>query len=499
MPTTSKAKYDEVVRAHEAKDYEAALYLCQRLLDENLDDPTVLAMLGTIYQSCGRHGLSYHLYRAAIDRGPPLSEAYNNCALALIEIPGQEEEAERLLRKSLKLKPGNGETMSNMAVLAMRNSKPQDAVMWADRALKTDLSPDARQCAEENKGYASLALKDWKAGWDGYESMVGRKWRPNLSPHIPYWDGTTPTNLLVEGEQGIGDEISFASILPDAYKHNRVTLECDERLEGLFKRSFPEVEIHGTRFKKKPAWKRNRTWDYHCLIGSLGWHYRTKDESFSGKPFLVADPERRLQWRALLDRLPGLKVGIAWTGGLPTTFRGRRSVTLEALAPILKVPGASFISLQYQDPTEEIEAFRQKHGVVVTHWKRAAESQDIDDVASLVDELDLVISVTTAAVDIAGALGKECWVLVPSKPHWRYGMTGDKKVWYDSVKLYRQQKDWPVQQIRGDLAQRVHRCGFTATAGSNSSDFIDSPALKLASEYHLALAGSTAGETAGAD
>ncbi len=343
-------------------------------------------------------------------------------------------------------------------------------------------------------------LKEWEAGWDGYESMVGRKWRPDLNPTLPYWDGKRGQKLLVAGEQGIGDEISFASILPDALPQSKeLTFECDERLEGLFKRSFPTLEIHGTRFKKRPAWKRDREFDAHCLVGSLAWHYRQKDADFPGKPFLVADPERRAQWRVLLDRLPGLKVGIAWTGGLPSSFRGRRSVTLETLAPILKVPGASFISLQYQDPTEEIDAFREKHGIVVTHWKRASEAQDIDDVASLLAELDLVISVTTAAVDIAGGLGVPCWVLVPNKPHWRYGMTGDTKVWYESVKLYRQQKEWPIQQIRGDLAQRVHRSGPTATAGGDSAAIVDSPTLKLASEYHLALTGSAASETAGAD
>jgi hypothetical protein len=329
--------------------------------------------------------------------------------------------------------------------------------------------------------------------------MVGRKWRPNLNPHIPYWEGTRGKRLLIEGEQGIGDEISFASILEDAARENTVTLECDKRLEGLFRRSFPDLEVHGTRFEKRPAWKHGREWDAHCLIGSLAWHYRNEDADFPGKPFLVADPERRAQWRVLLDRLPGLKVGIAWTGGLPSSFRSRRSVTLETLAPILKVPGVSFISLQYQDPSREIAEVREKHGVTVTHWARAAQAQDIDDVAALVAEVDLVICVTTAAVDIAGALGVPCWVMVPGKPHWRYGMSGDSKVWYESVRLFRQQKEWPIQQIRGELAKRVRGSGCEATAGSDGAAGVDLPSREPACGNHMAFTRPTAGEAAGAD
>lgn len=405
-------------------------------------------MLGTVYQSVERYAVAYHLYRAAIERGPPLSEAYNNCALALIELD-QPDEAETWLRKALKLKPDNGEAMSNLAVLSMRQSKPNDAVFWADKALKCDLSLDARQCAQENKGYASLALKDWPAGWDGFESMVGRKWRPNLHPSIPYWDGKRGQRLLVSGEQGIGDEISFASILPDTMRDNTVTLDCDTRLAPLFRRSFPDLEIHGTRFDKRPAWRGAREFDAHCLIGSLAWHYRTADASFPGKPFLVADAERRQQWRCLLDQMSGRKVGIAWTGGLPSSFKSRRSVSLATLLPLLRTAGISWVSLQYQDPRDEIAALKAEHGIEIKHWARAAEAKDIDEVAALIAELDLVICVTTAAVDIAGALGVPCWVLVPSKPHWRYGMSGDKKVWYDSVRLFRQRKEW------GEVIERI--------------------------------------------
>src|SRR5690606_39069215 len=122
----------------------------------------------------------------------------------------------------------------------------------------------------------------------------------------------------VRGEQGIGDEISFASILPDLIKTQKhIVLDAHDKLAGLLARSFPEIEVHPTRMQKPSDkdWRDGRKFDAHCLIGSLAYHKRKKHEDFPGTPFLVADPERRLQWKALLDTLPGKKVGIAWTGG----------------------------------------------------------------------------------------------------------------------------------------------------------------------------------------
>src|SRR5678815_2207030 len=154
-------------------------------------------------------------------------------------------------------------------------------------------------------------------------------------------------------------------------------------------------------------------------IGTLAYHRRQHTQDFPGIPYLKADPERRIQWRALLDSLPGKKVGLAWVGGSRGTFRTRRSLSLEALLPILKVDGVSWVSLQYMDPTEEIAEMEAAHGIKIHHWPRAAESQDYDDQAALVAELDLVITVCTAVVHLSGSLGKECWVLAVSYTHLR--------------------------------------------------------------------------------
>ena len=195
-----------------------------------------------------------------------------------------------------------------------------------------------------------------------------------------------------------------------------------------------------------------RQFGAYCLSGSLCREYRKKDEDFPRTPFLVADPERRLQWRALLDTLPGKKIGIAWTGGLDTTFKSRRSFNLESLLPILKVPGITWVSLQYQDPTAEIAEFHGKHGIPIRHWERAVgKGVDYDETAALVSELDCVVSVTTAMVHLCGALGKKAYVLVPKRARWFYSSPDQRHRWYDSLELYRQEDKWPVEKLATKL------------------------------------------------
>jgi ADP-heptose:LPS heptosyltransferase len=260
--------------------------------------------------------------------------------------------------------------------------------------------------------------------------------------------------LLVIGEQGIGDEITYASVIPDAAKDNDISYECDHRLEGLMRRSLG-VEVHGTRFNPDKTWRETRAFDASALSGSLCMEYRRKDEDFPRKGWLVADPERRLQWRALLDQLPGRKVGIAWTGGRDNTFKSRRSFNLEGLLPILKTPGITWVSLQYKD-TNEIAEFTKKHGIEIKHWKRATENCDYDETAALVQELDAVVSVTTAVVHLCGGLGKKCYVLVPARSRWFYASNDSRHRWYESLELFRQSDKWPVekvaQKLKADLA-----------------------------------------------
>jgi hypothetical protein len=253
--------------------------------------------------------------------------------------------------------------------------------------------------------------------------------------------------VVIYGEKGIGDEIMFASCMHEAIKDTKhIVIDCHSKLEGLFKRSFPWCSVYGTRHEESPAWMAEEDVDSSCIIGALPGFYRTSKESFPKKPYLVADRERKRMYRALLDGLgKGLKVGIAWSGG--NNYGGLRQLEPDRLQDLVEsFPEIHWVSLQYKNtPTL---------GLPIHHWPYATETNDYDDTAALVDELDLIITVPQAVAHLAGALGKECWVMTPDASRWIYGRESEQHTWYGTVKLFR---GWDeiIENIKTELTLKV--------------------------------------------
>ena len=354
--------------------------------------------------------------------------------------------------------------MNNLALVYVNKCEPKEAIKLIDKADSISPKDTARQ---ESRGYASLLLGNYKEGWRDFEGGVGGKIR-KLRGLVPEWDGSPVKTLVVRGEQGIGDEISFSSMISSIKNVERIVIECDKRLEKLFERSFPNCIVYGTRFDKTPYWMRHESPDAEVLMGSLAKFYRNSPEEFPGTPYLHADPQRVLQWDSLLKAIsPKLKIGIAWTGGRAGTHTQRRSLDLESMLPILR-QDATFISLQYTDCSEEIETFTVKHGIKIWDWPRATRVFDYDDTVALIDSLDLIITVQTSVVHVAGALGKPVWAMIPSKPLWRYKLEG-KFDWCKSVKLYRQKRDWAavINKIAEDLRDLLTEQGSETPTEAN--------------------------------
>lgn len=436
--------------------HEEAGPILRDLLSRDPNNASILWSLAYAYMKGEKWGVAYNLLKRAIELQPGEHKLWCNLAaasLSMASISNNErmlDEAEQLLHKSIRKAGETTAALNHLSLISVNRGQHQRAKDLTDRSLKID--PEQAD-VRETRAYAQLALGEWREGFANYDCAINNSKMRMLEPFDgePHWDGTDGIRLFVRGEQGIGDEISYASVIPDAVRHgNKVTYECDRRLEGLMRRSFPEITVHGTRFGKR-NWAG--TFDYHCLSGSLCREYRQEAKDFPRKGFLVPDPQRRIQWRALLDTLPGKKVGISWAGGLPNTFSGRRSFNLHGLLPLLKTPGISWVSLQYRDAEEEIAQIREK-GITIHHWGRAVDKGvDYDETAALVSELDCVVSVTTAVVHLCGALGKKCLVLVPSKPRWFYGVSGKEHAWYDSLELFRQTDKWPVERVTDRLQE----------------------------------------------
>lgn len=411
------------------------------LLNKDFDDAHALYGIARLNMMAERYGEAYNFYRLAASFKCLGTAPYNgmvHCHAETWDLAAATE----LCKRALAIDPKDKHALGNMSLIHLLKCEPERALRFGEMALEQDIE---FQEVLHHMTYAKLMLGQWKDGWEGHQHILGRvktrseRFYENKGKMLPRWAGEPGKAVLVYGEQGIGDEISFASCIPDLERVSKlVVLDCDHRLEALFRQSFPNVKVHGTRFKNPLEWVDDYELDARVAIGDLPQFFRNADSEFPGTPYLKAEPKK-------LDG-PRPRIGVAWTGGLPNTGSEKRSLSLEDLEPLFRSCNATWVSLEYKDRNDEIQAFRQETGIQIEQPEEA-RSKDYADTASLVAGLDLVICVTTAVVHLSGALGKEAWVLVPSKPRWWYGLRGDRSPWYKSVQFFRQDKGWPIEQI----------------------------------------------------
>lgn len=412
------------------EDPDEAFRLLNDHLRDNSEDAKALFMVGVIMSRAERYSTALPVFERCVKLAPHRAESWNGLGMVHLETH-KPVEAREAFKRALSIKE-DAMYMGNIACTYLNENNYPEAIRWCNKALKKD--PE-HAGAKATLGFSHLAIGNWKDGWAGFESNLGGKFRMSKNfTGEPKWDGAPVGSLVIYGEQGLGDEIMYASILADAQKLAKVTLECDPRLEGLFRRSFPAIEVHGTR-RVDADWAEGRQFDAGSAIGSLAHLFRKDPKDCPRVPYLHADPERRLQWRALFDTWKKPVIGLCWAGGRANTQRTRRAVGLEAFRSLIESTEAEFVSLQYKDPTAEIA----ETGLPVRHYARAVQSQDYDDTAAFVAECDLVLGIHTTVHHLAGALGVPSIVLVPSKPMWNYAH-GETLPWYGSP-LHRQRKD----------------------------------------------------------
>lgn len=422
-------------------------------LNGNFWDADALFMLSGCLLSKGKDGLAAGLLKLALSIKPKFPEALLNLGGCFRNVH-KNDQAEAVWNMALELETiplERAKIYSNIAGCYINNGTPEKAIEFLNKAL--DIAPEFTS-AKFNRGLAYLEMGDWRRGWEGYEAGFesGDRTRRTYKK-LPVWDGSKGKKVIVWGEQGVGDEIMFASVIPDLIKDSaKVIFDCHPRLVKLFERSFPGLEIHGTRKTLSNIdWVETTDADCSVCISSLPKFYRNAQNAFPGRPFLKADPDAVQKWRALGNRK--MRVGLAWAGGTSKTRSDLRSIPLLDFAPVLKTLNADFYSLQYtEDAAREVCELGEKTGIVVQHYPGAVEARDYDETANFVASMDLVITVCTAIVHLSGGLGIPTWVLAPSKPAWRYAKAG--MPWYSSVTLYRQGTSWAetLDHVAGDLA-----------------------------------------------
>lgn len=460
---------------------EEAVLACQAAVRLKPDQAAFQAGLANAFKEAGRPEEAAEACRAAIGLQPDSAVLHNNHGVLLRQL-GRFAAAADCYRRALALEPDFAEAHNNLGRVLRDLGKLPESIESCRRAIA--LRPDFA-AAHDNLGISLLLAGELEEGGVEYEWRLQLRPLPALAADPPVWRGEDlqGRRLLVRGEQGIGDQIMFAGLLPDLLDRGpRCILEAEPRLEPLIRRSFPEIAFVPQQDPPAAMLAENRI-DLQVAIGSLPHRLRPRGEApATRRPYLKADMNAARGLRARYrEHFPGrLIVGLAWRGGKPLAARFR-SVPLEQMGPLLAMPEAAFVSLQYGDHASEIAEAERRCKVRILHDPDVDALASMDDLAAQIMATDLVISVDSAVVHLAGALGAPVWVLLPKVPDWRWLLDGATSRWYASARLFRQtnQGEW------GDVVARLAReLGDHAAAarlrGSGSGMAPPSPAPSVA-------------------
>ena len=414
-------KYQEIEQLADGPDEQLkkAWGICHDLLIQDPLDPRALINACFVGQRLGLLGPAYHLGRSATQLYPKEANGWINYGYAAAQL-WRTDEAEKYYYEALKLARASNDVRTQIFVLLNLGALYLDLGLYERGEFVTrkilEVDPTHTK-ALSNLAMCKLGMGNWE-GWADYRKLIGTPYRFKVNyKDEPEWDGTPDKKVVLYAEQGIGDEILFASMIPDAAKLCRkLIFDCDGRLEGLFKRSFPQIKVYGTRVKQEKWDKEDWDFDASLPVGQLGEYFRPTKHSFPRRAYLKPCPIRISQWK--WDK-PA--IGIAWSGGVSRTGARIRRAVLEDWLPLFKSVDATFVCLQYKDAQDEIDKFKRTHPEVdLVQYPWATLTHDYDDTAALVASLDCVVGVPTAVIHLAGALGVKTFAMKAESSCWKY-------------------------------------------------------------------------------
>jgi tetratricopeptide (TPR) repeat protein len=349
------------------------------------------------------------------------------------------DECVEFFQRAYKQKPNSPAVLTNLANSYSAQGKYEEAVPLWDRALK--ISPNFAQ-ARMNRGLAGLGMGRFETAWDDYEHRFHEdNFIPERFKDIPKWtgpgQGTVP--VLIWVEQGIGDEIMFASMYSElANLKEKFAAECNPRLIETFKESFPHIFFFPTF-----SLTDHSAFRYQISIASLGRILRKSKEAFDlnrpARGFLKQSAGALSPLTlSYLEKLPKPWIGVSWESyALTMNFRGRKSIPSAEFAEFTKGFKGSFINLQFSNPHKHENPAPQIVPENVHTLPNLDLKNDLRGLTSLLREMDHVVTIGNSVAHLCGAFGIPTTVLLPSVADWRWGFSGDKSVWYESLSLRR--------------------------------------------------------------
>jgi tetratricopeptide (TPR) repeat protein len=430
-------RYDEAANA-----YERALEIEPGAVD-------VLCNRGTVLRHLDRHEEALLSYDAALAGDAHFPDAWCNRGNVLQDVH-RYDEALNSYDRAIAVSPKHAIAWFNRGNALLETDRVDAAMQAYDKAVALDPNYVDAHFAQ---AFAHLMQGDFANGWAKYEWRLANP-KSEYSRRTftqPRWNGDQPLRgrtILVRAEQGFGDTLQFCRYVERvADEGARVVLEVQQALKTLLTPLRGAAEVIAVGEPLPPH-------DFHVPLLSLPLAFKTGLSTIpASTPYLHADPERMSRWTERLGPKRRMRVGIAWSGNAEHPNDRNRSMTLATLLPLMDLD-IDWINLQKVVRGRDIATLETSPLLNFD-----AEMGDFSDTAALMESLDLVISVDTAAAHLAGALHRPVWVLLPHLAEWRWMRQRSDSPWYPGARLFRQPAPgrWQdvVDAVRAELVRQM--------------------------------------------
>ena len=391
---------------------------------------------------------------------PIYADPYNAIADSLNQMDQYDEAMENALR-AIEIDRSKPNYFYSLGNILLNKGNLLEALSSFNAAL--ELNPGYEE-ASFNKSLIHLRLLDFEAGWKLYEYRFKAypKESRNKFTTKNFFDKSINSlgRIFIFKEQGIGDQILYASVFHEIDKKDKVIyIEVNEKLLPIFQRSFKNL-----KFVTEKNYPNSNSYESTFGIASLPHFFRKDINSFNIErdSFLLSDKDKKNIFRQrLLANAPLNKVcGLSWQSKNEKIGK-YKNLNLTNLREVLELKGITFVSLQYNPPLEELELFQSTHKVTIKIFNEVDLFNDIDSLCSLIDACDFVVTISNLNAHVAGALGKKTFLLAPFSRGrlWYWHEKKSRSLWYPSVEIFSQTEtmEWslPINQIKEKIIEEI--------------------------------------------
>jgi tetratricopeptide (TPR) repeat protein len=450
-PDMAGAHYMRGTALHQLRRFEEALASYDRALALQPDFADAHLNRGNPLYYLRRFEEALASYDRALALQPDLAAAHSNRGNALYKL-GRFEEALANYERALTLRPGDAVVICNRGVTLHHLKRFKEALASYEAALAA--RPDYAD-AHYNEAHCRMLLGDFPRGWEKHESRwdnaLFRHGRRNFAQ--PQWSGSDDVagkTILLHADHGYGDTIQFCRYAPlVAARGARVILEVQEPLRELMRTLDGAAQVLA---KGEPL----PDFDLHCPLLSQPLAFGTQVATIpSATPYLRASPAAARRWDTRLGARHRPRIGFAWSGSPLHENDHNRSIGLGSFLQLFAGVDATFVGLQRDIRAGDAALLQGRSDVL--HF--GEEFKDFSDTAAVISNLDLIVSVDTSVVHLAGALAKPVWVLLPFVSEWRWLLDREDSPWYPTARLFRQDEtrawDSVIARVRAALHDYV--------------------------------------------